>query len=252
MNSEEQIQLFWSCINVIITYTIIPFCLRRKKKYTFKEAYKISFINTICVFAIYEIACLYFCIVKLSTDLTLLCIYSIFNVLIAIFFFYLGKLIITYGAIEDVNVETDSDAKKYKTIKKKQKKKIVVSDKALYCILAILFVILVVILGNIAYNKYNNLQNEVENLKTRNTELTSESKEIKDKNMELIKQNLDYISQIDFMNRYVAICPIDGSGLYHLYGCEKMSTSHFYIYNTEQAIERGYTPCSCVQEALNN
>lgn len=40
-----------------------------------------------------------------------------------------------------------------------------------------------------------------------------------------------------------AVVVASGSNVYHRYGCSKLDTSHFYIYNTEAAISRGYREC---------
>ena len=60
-----------------------------------------------------------------------------------------------------------------------------------------------------------------------------------------------YKNQIEFMDKYVAICPADGTGLYHKYNCEKLDTSHFYIFNINNAPNEGFSPCKYCQDLDN-
>ena len=46
----------------------------------------------------------------------------------------------------------------------------------------------------------------------------------------------------NFFYKYARIIPDDGSGQYHRYGCEKLDTSSFWIYNREIAVNKA-TPC---------
>lgn len=69
--------------------------------------------------------------------------------------------------------------------------------------------------------------------------LVDKNKKISEYNSQLRK----YENQVEFMSQYVAICPLDGSGLYHKYGCEHLDTSSFMIYNISQAPNEGYSPC---------
>lgn len=79
----------------------------------------------------------------------------------------------------------------------------------------------------------NELANTQKNLVQQNNKVLSLQNEIQ-----------KYKKQIDFMNEYVAICPLDGSGLYHKYDCKALDTSSFMIYNIEQAPNEGYSPCT--------
>lgn len=99
-------------------------------------------------------------------------------------------------------------------------------------------------------------------IKTLNSNIDTKSKRIdtlKANVKELKKENLDYFikigkyeQQIEFMDKYVVICPLDGSGLYHIYGCEKLDlTKSFYIYNIALAPNQGYSPCSCCSHLSN-
>lgn len=83
-------------------------------------------------------------------------------------------------------------------------------------------------------------------------ESEKQHRNIIDQNKQIVALNLEVYNnknQIDFMNEYVAICPSDGSGLYHKYGCKKLDLSSFMIYNTEQAPNEGYSPC---RDCYNN
>ena len=60
-----------------------------------------------------------------------------------------------------------------------------------------------------------------------------------------------YENQIEFMDKYVAICPLNGSGLYHKYNCKHLDTSSFVIYNIAQVANEGYSPCFYCSELDN-
>ena len=65
------------------------------------------------------------------------------------------------------------------------------------------------------------------------------------------KKLSSYKEQIEFMDRSVAICPADGTGLYHKYGCEDLDLSSYYIYNISQAPNKGFSPCSLCSDLDN-
>lgn len=57
------------------------------------------------------------------------------------------------------------------------------------------------------------------------------------------KDNKDN-QQCSFMDTYIALCPIDGKGLYHKYNCPYYDSSKsFYIFNINQAENEGFSPC---------
>lgn len=116
----------------------------------------------------------------------------------------------------------------------------------------ILILLLICFLSYLVYSFYNNYkttiadyENQINNL---HSTINSKTQSLKDYRNEVYNLN----KQIEFMNNHVAICPLDGSGLYHRYGCEYLDTSHFMIYNTEQAPNEGYSPCYyCFGESNN-
>ena len=125
-------------------------------------------------------------------------------------------------------------------------------DLKIYNFLKILLFILLTILAYVIYtycikyyNEYLNLKVSIDNYRQI---IIDKDKKISEYNSELGR----YENQIEFMNNHVAICPLDGSGLYHKYGCEHSDTSSFMIYNTEQAPNEGYLPCPyCFGETSN-
>lgn len=48
---------------------------------------------------------------------------------------------------------------------------------------------------------------------------------------------------LDFYESYVVIRSDDGTGIFHKYGCDYLSTEHFWIYNINAAFSQGYDPC---------
>ena len=100
----------------------------------------------------------------------------------------------------------------------------------------ILGVLLLIMLAYPFYEHYQDLKNE----------LASYEVNMKEKNKKINEYKVkisNYEQQINFMDSYVAICPLDGSGLYHKYGCKHLDSSSFLIYNTAQAPNEGYSPC---------
>lgn len=74
------------------------------------------------------------------------------------------------------------------------------------------------------------LRTNYNTLNTRFNTLNSEKKAIQRK--------------LDFYEDHAVILPNDGSGVFHVYGCSKLSVSSFLIYNTEAALSKGYDPCT--------
>ncbi|MBQ9097039.1 MAG: zinc ribbon domain-containing protein [Clostridia bacterium] len=65
------------------------------------------------------------------------------------------------------------------------------------------------------------------------SEIADLRKEIKDKN-----------NKLNFYEKYAVIVPDDGSKKYHIYGCDDLDTSSFWIYNYNAAEQEGYYACS--------
>lgn len=123
--------------------------------------------------------------------------------------------------------------------------------KKIKVVTVILGILLLLMLAYSFYEHYQDINNQLSiyevNLKNKNDKLIKYKNDIE----ELKRKNLLYEAQISFMNNHVAICPLDGSGLYHKYNCEYLDTSSFMIYNTEQAPNEGYSPCSHCYENMN-
>ena len=57
--------------------------------------------------------------------------------------------------------------------------------------------------------------------------------------------------QANFMNTYIAICPIDGKGLFHQYGCDNYDKyDTFKIYDILSAEKNGFAPCSLCENNI--
>lgn len=121
-------------------------------------------------------------------------------------------------------------------------------------IFTLLFVAaLLFIIGYLSYNLYvsNNLIYEKD---SKILNLEKNNKTLKGQVTQLYSQRDKYKSKSDFMDDYVAICPVDGKGLYHLYNCNKYdSNKSFYIYNIGQAEQQGFNPCpDCEKNVVDN
>lgn len=110
--------------------------------------------------------------------------------------------------------------------------------------------ILIIIICVLSYNLYI-LNEDYINLEENNSILTNNVTRYRHKYNDEYLKNMDYERQIKFMDEYVAICPADGSGLYHKYNCEKLDTSHFYIFNINNASNEGFSPCSLCSDLDN-
>lgn len=115
----------------------------------------------------------------------------------------------------------------------------------------VLIVLLICMLGYLGYSFYNDYQTTIANYEERinnlNSSVSSITQELNNYKAKVTKMN----KQIEFMDEHVSICPIDGSGLYHRYGCEHLDTSHFYIFNSEQAPNEGYSACPYCNDLSN-
>lgn len=100
--------------------------------------------------------------------------------------------------------------------------------------------------------KIKTLNSTLDTKSKRITTLNAKIKDLEAKNLDYFIKIGKYEQQIEFMDKYVVICPLDGSGLYHIYGCEKLDlTKSFYIYNITLAPNQGYSPCSCCSHLSN-
>ena len=115
-------------------------------------------------------------------------------------------------------------------------------------ILSILTLVGLCYLGYMFYNDYQeNIASYEEQINKLHSTISSKTQELNKYKEKIAEFN----KQIKFMDDHVAICPNDGSGLYHKYGCEHLDTSSFMIYNTEQAPNEGYSPCFYCSELSN-
>ena len=124
------------------------------------------------------------------------------------------------------------------------KKKIVSNNTALFSILITLIVILSSFLFCYILLQNNKLKNDLE-LKTLEVDnLNTTIYELRQKNSELLRKNFKYSLQTIFMDKYVAICPADGTSLYHKFNCSHYDSSDsFLILNIPSAKSQGYSPC---------
>lgn len=121
-------------------------------------------------------------------------------------------------------------------------------------IFTLLFVaVLFFIIGYLSYNLYvsNNLIYEKD---SKISDLEKKNSTLKVQFTKSVLQLDNYKSKCNFMDDYVAICPVDGKGLYHQHNCNKYDSSKsFYIYNIGQAEQQGFNPCpDCEKNVVDN
>lgn len=119
--------------------------------------------------------------------------------------------------------------------------KMLIANIALVCVL--LFLLVLYIFSNINFKRIeSNLNLKNEQISSLNNSITKLRKE----NNEYSERISKYEKQISFMDKHVAICVLDGSGLYHRYGCKQFDWNKsfsFFIYNDRQASNEGFSPC---------
>ena len=108
-----------------------------------------------------------------------------------------------------------------------------------------------VLFGYNMYNDYVSLKDELNSCKktieNKNAKITEYQQEISDKQEKID----DYFEQTFFMDKNIAICPDDGTGLYHKYNCEHLDTSTFGAFVIPEAERRGYKPCKYCETDVN-
>ncbi|CCX74347.1 unknown [Firmicutes bacterium CAG:83] len=52
-----------------------------------------------------------------------------------------------------------------------------------------------------------------------------------------------YEKLASFIDDYVVFIEDDGTNLYHKFNCYKFRGDSFWVYNTENAVQRGFSPC---------
>lgn len=81
------------------------------------------------------------------------------------------------------------------------------------------------------------LQKQITNKSSKVASLTSDINTLKQKNEKMEKV-------YDFCNDHVVVVSDDGTRTYHKIQCFYFDDSYFWAYNTEKAVQLGYTPCS--------
>lgn len=125
------------------------------------------------------------------------------------------------------------------------------NNNNLYIFLKIVLVIVLSILIYVLYDCINYHYCEYIDLKE---SVSTYQQMLVDKNQQISNLNnklANYNNQIKFMNKYVSICPVDGTSLYHNYSCSHYNSADpFYVYSINDARSKGYIPCSyCESDA---
>lgn len=114
-----------------------------------------------------------------------------------------------------------------------------------YNILKIVLIVALFVLAYVIYEYVDDYYYEYLDLKE---SVKNYQQIIADKNKKVTELNIDlqkYKNQIEFMNKYVSICPVDGTSLYHNYSCAHYDKDDpFYVYSINDARAEGYVPCS--------
>lgn len=73
--------------------------------------------------------------------------------------------------------------------------------------------------------------------------------ELRAENDNLYSENFRQWQSLNFYESYAVIVPDDGTYTFHVYGCEDLDTSRFWIYNSDLAKSYGYKACpKCIHE----
>ena len=110
----------------------------------------------------------------------------------------------------------------------------------------IIATILIIIFSFFLFQSYSKINDLERSLSDKEKQISSLGNTISNLRQDLFSANSlieKNKAQIKFMDKYVAICPVDGSGLYHKYNCSKFKADAFYIYNIDQASSEGFSPC---------
>ena len=116
----------------------------------------------------------------------------------------------------------------------------------------VLSIMLIVIFSINMYNEYTGMKNKILNyettIKSKNDKINDYKKEVSNYQSKISLNS----QQIYFMDKNIAICPSDGSGLYHKYSCEHFDkTASFSAFVVPEAKRQGYKPCYyCEQDNM--
>lgn len=114
--------------------------------------------------------------------------------------------------------------------------------------LVIIAIIGACFLGYLMYEEYQDtISNYEEQIDKLHSTVSNKNQEVSKYTEKINAMN----SQISFMDSHVAICPNDGTGLYHKYNCEHLDLSSYFVYNTEQALSKGYKACQYCSNSSN-
>lgn len=156
-------------------------------------------------------------------------------------------LFITRRAFGEVCVMLDNERAMLHDLRNKTKRR-----TSIISALCVIFAAL----SLLAYSSYQSAVGEIARLKADKASLTAtvselnEQKERSDRKLDEYKDSVarltEYKESVDdeynFFHEHAVIVTTAGEK-YHEYGCYHIRNRSFYIFNTENAIHRGYTPC---------
>jgi len=117
------------------------------------------------------------------------------------------------------------------------------NSKFMY-ILLILTIVLLVLISIYFYIDKNNVEKELNMKISQIQDLNNTISDLRQEEITSSQTIIKYAKQIAFMDKYVAICPLDGNSLYHKYTCEHYDkTDSFYIYSIPDAKEHSFSAC---------
>ena len=95
-------------------------------------------------------------------------------------------------------------------------------------------------------NEHTELALEYARVSDRNRELTAKNEELNSENSDLKQKQKKLEEEIAFYDKNIVFIPADGTNVYHRYKCEVFQASNegFWAYNSENAKEKDYKPCS--------
>lgn len=93
------------------------------------------------------------------------------------------------------------------------------------------------------YSLYSHISTEVISLNDKLNEKNDRIEALTNQNIKAVKENMRNTLALGFYMDHACIVTSTGQK-YHRYGCSHIENSDFWIYNTEAAEQKGYTPCS--------
>lgn len=149
-----------------------------------------------------------------------------------------------------INPTSISSQAPYQTSAKEPTKRLVLNKHTIVYIGLSLLIVLAVGFGILQTVSVQKLKTEVTDLEkqitTKESTMLHLEKQIVRLNADIRSLNRDiasYEKLASFVDDYVVLIEDDGTNLYHKFSCYKFRGDSFWVYNTENAVQQGFSPC---------